>query len=273
MGFNIGDLTIPYYSLCLLAGIIVGYLLVLKYAKNYNVEEKHIDNLLFLSLPTAIVGARLYHVLAEWNYYKNNLHEIFSLQMSGFVIFGAIIGSLIVFWIYAKVKKFNIWELLDLGSLGLLAGQIVGRFGNFFNKELYGYPTDLPWGVFIPFEKRIVGYENYEYFHPTFFYESIWNVIGLVIILLLERHWVETHPTSPTCLLMRQGLRRTNCASLQYGKTFSFYLIWYGIGRLIIGFIRIEPKDLWIFNDGQILSIIFFVIGVVLLFRNKVKKK
>ncbi len=241
---NFAGLTISYYSLSILTGIILGYVLVSVRAKKYGVSTDHIDNLLLFTLPVSILGARLYHVFAEWGYYKDNLDKVLSLQMSGLGIFGALIGGLLVFTIYAKIKKLNIWKLLDLGSLGLLVGQIAGRFGNFFNKELYGNPTNLPWKVYIPLENRVVGYEGYEYFHPTFFYESIWNLIGLMILLKVETQ---------------------NAASLQKGRIFALYLIWYGIGRLIIGFIRIEPNDLWIFNDGQILSIILIIVGFTIL--------
>ena len=248
---SVFGLNISYYSICILVGIIAGYYLLLKRSKRYKIDTDHIDNLLLFSLPVAILGARLYHVFAEWYYYKDNLDEIFSLQMSGLGIFGAFIGGLFVFLIYARIKNLNIWTLLDLGSLGLLAGQIAGRFGNFFNKELYGYPTRLPWGVFIPFDKRVAGYEGYEYFHPTFFYESIWNLVGLFIALLLEQ-------------------KKSN---LNRGVIFSFYLIWYGVGRFIIGFIRIEPKDLWILNDGQILAIIFILAGFsIFIFRTRKKR-
>ena len=248
---SVFGLNISYYSICILVGIIAGYYLLLKRSKRYKIATGHIDNLLLFSLPVAILGARLYHVFAEWHYYKDNLDEIFSLQLSGLGIFGAFIGGLFVFLIYARIKNLNIWTLLDLGSLGLLVGQIAGRLGNFFNKELYGYPTKLPWGVFIPFDKRVAGYEGYEYFHPTFFYESIWNLIGLLIALLLEQ-------------------KKSN---LSKGVVFSFYLFWYGVGRFIIGFIRIEPKDLGIFNDGQILAIIFILAGFsIFIFRARKKK-
>lgn len=258
---NLGFITISYYSLSILTGIILGYILVSIRAKRYGISTDHIDNLLIFTLPAAILGARLYHVFAEWSYYKDNLDEVFSLRMSGLGIFGALIGGLIVFIIYSKIKKLNIWKLLDLGSLGLLVGQIVGRFGNFFNRELYGIPTNLPWKVFIPLENRIEGYENFEYFHPTFFYESIWNLVGLIALLYYEKK-------IPLHVIAGQA----NPPFKKEGEFFALYLIWYGIGRCTIGFIRIEQNDLWIFNDGQILSFLILILGLVILhFRKNLK--
>lgn len=252
--FQIFGLTITYYSICIFFGIIAGYTVVLWKCKDFQIEEKHIDNLLLFTIPSAIIGARIYHIFAEWDYYKIHTDEIFALRLNGLGIFGAIVASFIVFVLYARLKKINIWKLLDLGVYGLLAGQVIGRFGNFFNKELYGYPTNLPWKIFIPLENREIGFENYEYFHPTFLYESIWNLVGLMIVLFADK--VETHCN----------------ASLQ-GKAFSSYLIWYGLGRFLIGFLRIEPADFWIFNDGQVFSLVIICIGVGIIFNNVLKIK
>jgi len=231
----------------ILLGIIGGYFLIIKRSKKYNISSEHIDNLAIITVPLAIVGARLYHVVSEWNYYKDNLNQIISYQMNGLGIFGAIIVGIIVFYLYSKKHSIPILRLLDLGSLGLLLGQTLGRFGNYFNNELYGYPTKLPWKVFIPYENRMEGYLKYEYYHPTFFYESIWNLVGLLIALYYER----------------------KKEKINSGTIFSFYLMWYGIGRFLIGFLRIEPVDFLIFNDGQILSIIFVVLGFGLLMNSR----
>lgn len=232
-------------------GIVIGYLVAINRAKRYKIKRDDIDNLILFVLPASIIGARIYHIISEWGYYRNNLGEIFSLRMNGLGIFGVILAALLVIYIYSKKKQINFSRILDLFSPSLLIGQVIGRFGNYFNHELYGYPTGLPWKIYIPLENRFAGYESSEYFHPTFLYESIWNLIGFGIILLIER------------TIFRKN---KYCE----GIIFSLYLIWYGIGRFIIGFVRIEERDFWILNDGQIMAVLSVLIGLgIFLFANK----
>lgn len=247
MTINLGSLEITYYSICILLGIICGYILVLRRRKLYSVKSDDIDNLLIISIPSAIVGSRIYHVVAEWDYYQNHLDEIVTLRLYGMGIFGAVFGAIIAISLYCRLKKINILKLLDLGSIGLILGQVIGRFGNWFNKELYGFPTNLPWRVFIPIEDRISGYENFEYFHPTFIYESIWNLVGVLLLLFTEKR-------------LRQNTK-------PFGIIFCLYLIWYGLGRFLIGFVRLEPDDFWILNDGQIVSIVIAFVALALLWK------
>ena len=247
MTINIGPFEITMYSIMILLGIICGYILILRRRELYDVKTDDIDSLLIISIPSAVIGARIYHVIAEWNYYQDHLDEVVMLRLHGIGIFGAVSCAVIVIIAYCKWKKIQFLKMLDLGAIGLMFGQVIGRFGNWFNRELYGFPTNLPWKIFIPIENRIPGYEAFEFFHPTFIYESVWNLAGVFLLLLVEKK-------------LRQKTR-------PFGIIFYLYLIWYGLGRLLIGFVRLEPDDFWILNDGQSIAILSIIIGLGLLYR------
>ena len=253
MTIDIGPFQITYYSICILLGIIFGYILVLRRRGRYGVKTDDIDNLLIISIPSAIIGSRIYHIAAEWDYYQNNLNEILALRLHGMGIFGAVFGAVVAIFAYCKWKGINVFKLLDLGAIGLMLGQVIGRFGNWFNKELYGFPTNLPWKIFIPVENRISGYEEFEHFHPTFIYESLWNLAGVFLLLSVEKK-----------------VREQKNA---FGIIFYLYLIWYGLGRFLIGFVRLEPDDWWVLNDGQIVSLLVAFVASVFLWRISSKEK
>lgn len=240
MSLQLETFTISYYAICLIISIITGYILILKRLPLYKLSTQLLENLAIICVPASIIGARIYHILSELGYYRTHLNEIFALKLNGLGLFGVIFASVTCVYIYSKFHRLNFLKLLDAGSLGLMLGQIIGRFGNYFNKELYGYPTNLPWKIFIPLERRVGGFENFEYFHPTFLYESVWNLIGLIMIFRFEKKLFQNKKYKP-------------------GLIFASYLIWYGFGRFFLGFLRVEERDFWILNDGQIGAIIALV--------------
>ncbi len=170
-------------------------------------------------IPLGIVGARLYHVIDKWDFYSQNPVLIFG--GAGLGIFGAVIGGAIGLLIYTRWKKLSTLRWLDIVAPGIILAQAIGRWGNFFNQELYGYPTDLPWGIYIDPAHRLPGYEAFSHFHPLFLYESLWNLLGFSLLMLLGRKLKHR---------------------LLDGDIFFFYLIYYGVGRFSLEGFKI---DVW----------------------------
>ena len=171
----------------------------------------HLLSMALLIIPLGIIGARLYHVIDLWDYYRQNPSLIFG--GAGLGIFGAVIGGIIGLIIYAKWKKINTLRWLDIISPGLILAQAIGRWGNYFNQELYGYPTDLPWAIYIDPAHRIQGYETYSHFHPLFFYEFLVNFSGFILLMIIGRKLKHR---------------------LLDGDIFSLYVVWYGTGRFFL---------------------------------------
>jgi len=169
----------------------------------------------------ALVGARIYHVIDYWEYYQNDLWKILYLWQGGLAIYGSLIGGFIGLWFYSKLKKTNIFVLCDAIVIGLPIAQAIGRLGNFFNKELYGLVTSLPWGVYI----------NKQKYHPLFAYEAIYNLIIFVILLRMRR-------SKP-------------------GNIFFAYLGLYSLGRFWLDFLRIDPWKIGTLAVSQYISLIF----------------
>ena len=169
---------IKLYAVMIMSGFLLAAIYAMVRAKEFNTNADQIADLLIFALPLSIIGARIYYVANMWDYYSQHLNEIIAVWEGGIAIYGAIIAAAIVVFVFAKVKKADVLSLLDLGSLGLLIGQSIGRWGNFFNAEAFGGPTDLPWGMVI--RKSIQS--NGVAVHPTFLYESLWNALGFVLL-------------------------------------------------------------------------------------------
>ena len=191
---RIGPIAIYWYGVLIVSGAVLAAYIASRLSSRNGHDPEISWNLLLVVLFTGVIGARIYHIISSWDYYRMNPGEMFGLQMSGFGIYGAVLGGLVGLWGFAKYYKLRFLEWSDYVAPGLLLAQAIGRWGNFFNKELFGPPTDLPWGIYIPPENRVAPglpaeYANFEYFHPTFFYESSLNFIGFLVLLYLARNW------------------------------------------------------------------------------------
>ncbi len=222
VAFHLGPLSVRWYSICMVVAIVVGAFLMTKEAKRRGENPEHVVSMLILAIPLGLVGARLYHVISDWDFYSHNPTLIFAIWKTkgGLGIFGVIAGGLLGFFTYAKWKGLSIPRWLDICAPSLILGQAIGRWGNFFNQELYGPPTNLPWGIYIDPAHRFSEFRNFDHFHPLFLYESLWNLLGFFILLLLGRKF---------------GHR------LQDGDIFLAYFIYYPLGRFFIEGLRIEP--------------------------------
>lgn len=241
---KLGRFEIRYYSVFILTGVVLAYILARKRALKEGVKAEQLDELIFYAIIFGIVGARLFYVIFNWNYYRNNFIEIFMVWHGGLAIQGAIVFGITVFILYSKIKKnltFSIFQALDLGALYLPLGQSIGRWGNLFNYEAFGGPTTLPWKMYVPSGFRPIKYINYEYFHPTFLYESIWDFsIFLLLILYIERH-------------------RKN-----HGEVFALYLCFYSLGRICIESLRLDSLFWGEVRVAQLFSAILMIAGFIL---------
>lgn len=253
-GFNIGPVPIRYYALCIIAGIIVATILTNHRLTKRGAEKWVVIDIAILAVPLAIIGARIFHVLTHpgfyfgpgsntWNPFEPG--SVWAIWEGGIAIFGALLGGAVGAWLGCRWTGIRFWTFADALAPGLLLAQAMGRFGNWFNHELFGLPTDLPWGLEIESTNPAFppGLPEGTLFHPTFLYEVIWNGLGVLVLL-----WI--------------GKR----LRLQWGKLFAVYLIWYGAGRIVWESIRIDPSEIFFGLRSNVwAAIIGVIVGVVIL--------
>lgn len=250
--FQIGPVTIYWYSFLILVAVIVGYQIVVSYSKKISYKTNEIMDMVLYLVIFSIIGARAYYVIFNFSLYQDDLLSIFMIWKGGLAIYGGIIAGILYILYYCKKKGLDFIRVLDIYSLSLLLGQAIGRWGNFFNGEAYGGKTTLEALQSLHLPKFIIDgmYIDGFYRQPTFLYESIWCLIGVFFLIRIRK-------------------RYTN----QVGRQVSFYLIWYGIGRFFIEGLRSDSLYLGIFRVSQLVSIVMVAIGFVLLFRIKHKGK
>ncbi len=267
--FQFGPFIIRWYGLLIVAGALLAAYVGSIEARRKKEDPEHAWNLLIWCLILGILGARLYHVLSSpagasrgFNYYfiekPFTTVNIFGAAVpfptalmiweGGIGIYGALLGGILAVFIYTYRHKLNFWRWLDNLAPGMLLAQAIGRWGNYFNQELYGPPTDLPWGITITnVNQRIPPYNDLTtyplttLFHPDFLYESIWNLIGFGLMMWIGRKYAH---------------------KLLDGDMLSLYLIWYPVGRILVEMLR---PDAWIVSGiptAQIVSVILILIGV-----------
>lgn len=249
---EIGNIKIYWYSIMILLGMILGSFIVIKEAKKNNISKEKMSDMLFYTLIIGIIGARLYYVIFNLDYYLKNPVEILKIWEGGLAIHGGIIAGVIYLIYYTKKQKLNTLQIIDICAPGVLIGQAIGRWGNFFNQEAHGPITTLA-----NLKKQhlpnfiIEGMNiNGNYYIPTFLYESLWCILGVIIILIIRK------------------IRKT-----KQGEITSFYLIWYGIIRYIIEGYRTDSLMLNNLKQAQIISIIMILIGIIIFIISKKTKK
>ncbi len=241
---KIGPLTIRWYGLLIAAAVLIGVSLSQYLAKRRHINPDLLGDLAIWLVVGAIPSARLYYVLFEWSNYAQNPERIVAIWQGGIAIHGAILGGLLAALIFARIKKISFWQLADLVAPSLILGQAIGRWGNFFNSEAFGGPTNLPWKLYIPPEHRPPEYVNFAYFHPTFLYESLWDLIVFGLLLTLFFRGL-------------QGKSR-----LKVGTLFLVYLIAYSLGRFWIEGLRTDSLMLGPLRIAQIVSLVGISLGV-----------
>lgn len=183
---SFGPLHVYWYGMFIVLGIVAALATALKLAGYYQIKKEDIIDVAFYLIVAGVIGARLYHICLEFSYYAEHQLDILKLWNGGLAIHGAIIAGVITLYIYAKKKELNFWQLTAIAVPGLALAQAIGRWGNYFNQEIYGKPTDLPWGVPIQFSNRVLEYYTANYFHPTFFYESLGSLFIFVVLIFMH---------------------------------------------------------------------------------------
>lgn len=253
--FELGPVAVRWYGFLIAMAVIIGLFIAQNLAKRKNIDPEMIGDLVLWLVIGALPCARIYYVLFEWERYAGRPWDMIAIWQGGIAIHGAIIGGTIATIIFAKVNKQSFWGLIDVVMPSLILGQAIGRWGNFFNSEAFGVPTSLPWGLYIPPHRRPVEFLNFEYFHPTFLYESLWNLMVFVLLMALF-FW---------------GLRRKN--DLKTGTLAFVYLISYSLGRVWIEGFRTDSLMLGDWRVAQIISISAIALGLFGLFWLYVAKR
>lgn len=249
---DLGIISIHWYSILLFIAILIGSNLAIKEAKKQGFEEDFMVNLLFLTVIIGIIGARIYYVIFNFDYYQNNLLEIFKVWNGGLAIHGGIIAGLITIAIICYKKKINLLKILDYLVVGLIIAQAIGRWGNFFNGEAHGAITSLNYLESLHLPKFIVEgmYINGNYYIPTFLYESVWCFIGFIIMLIVRRK-----------------------KFMNIGYLTSFYLVWYGVERFFVEGLRTDSLMFLSLRVAQLVSLIMIIIGIVIFIYSLKKSK
>ena len=262
--FTVFGIEIAYYGVIIALGMLAGALVAYREAKKTGQKvDDYIDFTLY-TLIAAIIGARIYYVIFEWDYYSAHPLEIFNLRAGGLAIYGGVLASALTLFIFTKVKKLKFWLMADTAVQGLIIGQIIGRWGNFFNREAFGGYTDSLFAMQLPVSEakgitqelieHLVTIDGVSYVqvHPTFLYEGTWNLLLFIGICLYKRH------------------KKFD------GEIFAIYLMGYGVGRFIIEGLRTDQlviKALGGIAASQVLSIILIVLAVAFVIYNRVQLK
>lgn len=251
-GLHFGFINIHFYALILMTGMFVAAWLAARRARTRELDDKYVwDGLLWAIIP-GLIGARIYHILTptpasglSLQYYLQHPIEMLSIWNGGLGIYGALIGGALGILYYTRQNKQPLLKWLDIVVPGVAVAQAIGRWGNFVNQELYGAPTNLPWGLYISPDKRLPGYSQFDTFHPLFLYESLWNLATFGVLILIERR-------------LRNSLRD--------GDLMLVYLMLYGTGRFLLDFVRLDSNGFGPITTAQLVSLGIFVVAGVLLF-------
>lgn len=240
VAFRIFDFSVAFYGVIITLGIVLATLYVIWRAKQNGITADTILDIALLVVPCGVVGARLYYVLTSLDRF-DSFGEIFDIRSGGLAIYGGIIGGAIAVIIMARLKKINFFLLADMITPAVLIGQILGRWGNFFNAEAYGSATELPWRM------GLLKGGEWIYVHPTFLYESLWNLLGLVLINIFY------------------GFKKGKTHKKYDGQIFLMVFAWYGFGRMFIEGLRTDSLYVGPFRISQVLGLLFFLVGAGLL--------
>lgn len=241
--FKLGILAIHWYGLLIAIAVIIGLFLTIKFTQKYRIEKEKIFDLAFYLIIFGFFGARIYHVLSEINYYRLHPLEIFYVWQGGLGVFGALIVGIIVLFFYSRKHQLSFWLIADILVPSFVLGEAIVRWGNWFNQENFGRPTNLPWGIPIDWQNRPLEYLNSEYFHPCFLYQFLWNLVIFIFLIVL--------------------IKKIKFGS---GLILSIYLITYSIGRFLIEFLRINYQPIFLgLRLAQVMTILIFLFGVLLL--------
>jgi phosphatidylglycerol:prolipoprotein diacylglycerol transferase len=242
VAFELGAISIHWYGILIALAFVVALIVSTKVARDKGENPENFIDLATIVLICALIGARIYYVIFNFDYYAENPVEIIKIWHGGLAIHGGMLGGLIGGYIFTSMKKLSFLRYCDITVIGLILGQAIGRWGNFFNSEAFGIPTNLPWKLFIPLENRPYNYMDSEFFHPTFLYESLWN-LGVFLVLFF---------------FIRKKFKHLD------GAVFFSYIALYSLGRMFIEALRTDSlMFLGDFRAAQLASAFLIIIAVI----------
>lgn len=250
VAFSLGPLTVHWYGVIIGVGLALALVIAMREAEKRGLQKDLFADLMLWAIPIAILSARIYYVIFEWGYYSQNLGDIFKIWNGGIAIHGALIGSVVTAYVFSKKRGISFWQLADIAAPSIILGQAIGRWGNFMNQEAHGGEVSRAFleNLFLPDFIVDQMYINGTYYHPTFLYESIWNLLGFVLLI---------------------SLRRVN---LRRGEMFLTYVIWYSIGRYFIEGLRTDSLMLTeSLRMAQMISIALIVGAAALIIYRRTK--
>ncbi|CAM3179343.1 prolipoprotein diacylglyceryl transferase [Filibacter tadaridae] len=252
IAISLGPIEVRWYGILIALGIVLAFIVVQREMVKRGMHPDFLTDLLIWAVPISIISARIYYVVFEWDSYKDTPWKAFEIWEGGIAIHGALIGAFLTTYFFTKHRGVSFWKVTDIAAAGLLIGQIIGRWGNFMNQEAHGGPvseTFLQNTIIPDWIMQQMTIKGITY-HPTFLYESLWNVVGLIIIILLRR------------------------VNLKRGEMFLFYLVWYSAGRFFIEGMRTD--SLYVIGElraAQLVSVIAIVVAIVIfVYRRFVQK-
>ncbi|EAH2746516.1 prolipoprotein diacylglyceryl transferase [Listeria monocytogenes] len=249
VAIQIGSISVKWYGVIIASVVVIALLLALSEANKRKMDKEIIVDLLIWAIPISIISARIYYVIFEWDFYKNNLGEIVKIWHGGIAIYGALIGAVLTAIIFSRIKKISFWQLADVVAPSLIIAQAIGRWGNFMNQEAHGAETTRSFLESLHLPDFIINqmYIDGAYYQPTFLYESLWNVLGFVILLIIRR------------------------TKIRRGELFLGYVIWYSFGRFFIEGMRTDSLMWGDFRVSQALSLLLIVLSIGIIIYRRLK--
>jgi len=246
----LGPIEIRWYGIIIVVGIALALMLAMREGDRRGLPKDLFADLLLWAIPIAIISARIYYVVFEWDYYSQNPGDIIKIWEGGIAIHGALIGSVITAVVFARKRNVSFWKIADIAAPSIILGQAIGRWGNFMNQEAHGGEVTRAFLENLHLPEFIINqmYINGTYYHPTFLYESLWNLAGFILLL---------------------SLRKVN---LRRGELFLSYVIWYSIGRFFVEGMRTDSLMLTEYlRAAQMISIVLVIVAVVLIIVRRMK--
>lgn len=242
---SLGGVKLQYYGIILALATMTGYWLTMRRKGDYKILDEDAETIFFIVLLCGFLGARLYHVFSSFNFYLESPAQIFAVWNGGLSIYGAGLGGVFGLLIYCiRNKKYSLMQLLDWLTPGVVLGQLIGRFGNFVNYELYGNPTNLPWKMFVPVNFRLPPFELNQFFHPLFLYEAAGSAIILVLLLRLK---------------------------FKPGQLFLLWVLLYNVMRFFLEFLRVDSVVYGNLRVNALVSLI--LVGLAAFFLTRAAKQ
>ncbi|MEH7352803.1 prolipoprotein diacylglyceryl transferase [Neobacillus drentensis] len=250
IAFSLGPIEVHWYGIIIGSGLALALFLAIREGDRRGLPKDTFADLMLWAIPIAIISARIYYVIFEWDYYVNHPADIPKIWNGGIAIHGALIGSVITTIIFAKKRGLSFWKIADIAAPSIILGQAIGRWGNFMNQEAHGGEVTRSFLENLHLPDFIINqmYINGTYYHPTFLYESIWDLIGFFLLILLRR------------------------VNLRRGEMFLSYVIWYSVGRFYVEGLRTDSLMLGSLRMAQTISVVLIVVSVAIILYRRTKQ-